>query len=64
MKKFFAYLICLISCMGVCWFGLLAMATPYAEPGRWQYIIGLGVSLFVGIIFAGIGNSLKWKKDK
>lgn len=64
MKKILSYFVCLLATIGVLWFGLLSITTPYAEPGRWQYIVGLGVSLLIAVIFAGLGNSLQWKKDK
>ncbi len=64
MKKILSYLISFIFSFGVCWFGILSLATPYSDPGRWRYIVGFGVCLLIATIFAGIGISLPWKKVK
>ena len=50
----------LISCIGICWFGMLAIATPYEEPGRWQYVAGLALSLVTGLVAAGF----LWKTEE
>lgn len=48
----------------MCWFGILAVSTPYASPERKEFVFGLAVSSIVSIISAAYGNSLEWKKKR
>lgn len=64
MWKAIAYLVCFVAAFGIIWFGLLSVTTPYGEPERIYFVLGLGISFLVAIIFASIGNSLKWKRDR
>lgn len=64
MKKILAYIVFAVAIFAACWFGLIAVTTPYNEPSRGLYILGLCATLVVAMISMSIGNSIPWKKDK
>ena len=61
MKKIIAYILCVAAAFAMCWFGLLAVSTPYADPERKWYVAGLAVSAVIAIVCAAYGSSITWK---
>lgn len=63
MKKFIAYLICVIFTFGMCWFGVITMSMPYGNE-RAPYAFGALVCFAVAILLAGYVNSRQWNGKK
>lgn len=63
MKKLLAYLVSAVATFGMCWCFLCSCITaPGEERAPWAF--GTAICFLIALLFAGIGNSLKWDGTK